>query len=365
MKNTDASVKRIHHVELVVGNAKQASYFYRNSFGFDQVGYAGLETGLKDRASYHLKQGNINLILTTPLDPDHPHAEFHRKHGDAVVDIAFEVSNIESVYKYAIEHGASSLVEPYSTSDGKKGAIKSASIQAYGDTLHSFIEEKGYSGNFLPGFEPFEIKGKPTGIVFPDHIVANVEDQKMHHWVDWYKTIFNFHQFASFDDKDISTEFSSLRSTVMASPNEVVKLPINEPAEGRSKSQIQEYVESYGGAGVQHIAFLTGDVIDTVSRLSEQGVEFLQIPDSYYDTLQERVGVIDEDIDVLRNLGILVDRDDKGYLLQLFTKPIEDRPTLFYEIIQRKGCQGFGKGNFKALFESIELEQKRRGNLEL
>jgi len=365
MKNTAPLVKRIHHVELVVGNAKQASYFYRNSFGFDQVAYAGLETGQKDAASYHMKQGNINLILTTPLDPDHPYAEFHRQHGDAVVDIAFEVSNIDMVYKYALKHGATGLVQPFATGGDKGGIIKRASIQAYGDTLHSFIEEDAYVGSFLPGFEPSIIRGKSTGIVFPDHIVANVEDQKMHHWVNWYKAIFNFHQFTSFDDKDISTEFSSLRSTVVASPNEVIKLPINEPADGRSKSQIQEYVESYGGAGVQHIAFLTGDIIDSVSKLSEQGVDFLQIPDSYYDTLQERVGVIDEDINVLRKLNILVDRDDKGYLLQLFTKPIEDRPTLFYEIIQRKGCRGFGKGNFKALFEAIELEQKRRGNLEI
>ncbi|MDP8206343.1 MAG: 4-hydroxyphenylpyruvate dioxygenase [Candidatus Electryonea clarkiae] len=358
-------IRSIHHIELLVGNAKQASFYYRNSFGFDQVAYAGPETGNRDMASYLLRQGNMHIILSTPLNPEHPHSEFLKLHGDSVLDIAFEVDNTDTTYKNAIERGALNVREPKITGNDKNGKIKSAAIRTYGDTVHSFIEKGNFSGTFLPGFEPFAIKGKSTGILFPDHIVGNVEDRKMDYWVNWYKSVFGFHKFASFDDKDISTEFSSLRSTVVADQNETIKFPINEPAEGRSKSQIQEYVESYGGAGVQHVAFLTGDIVDTISLLSEQGVEFLEIPDTYYDSLLDRVAPIDEDIDVLRKLGILVDRDDRGYLLQLFTKPVADRPTLFYEIIQRKGCRGFGKGNFKALFESIEREQKRRGNLDL
>lgn len=356
-------VDRIHHVEIVCGNAKVSSYYYRNAFGFKQVAYAGPETGVKDTVSYVLQQGQVFLVLSTPLNAEHPYADFLKNHGDAVVDIAFDVSDIKKTYNAAVDRGALSAYEPVIMGDDKIGKIQKAGIKTYGDTIHSFLDKSQFDGLFLPGFEPFEVDGAPTNIRSVDHIVGNVEDNKMNYWVDWYKQVFGFHHFANFDDKDISTEFSALRSVVVANDNEMIKMPINEPADGRMKSQIQEYIDSNGKAGVQHIAVTTPDIVDTVARLKEQGVEFLEIPDTYYEELEDRVGPIDEEIAQLKELGVLVDRDDKGYLLQLFTKPVLDRPQLFFEIIQRKGCLGFGKGNFKALFESIEREQRRRGNV--
>ncbi|MBZ0265097.1 4-hydroxyphenylpyruvate dioxygenase [bacterium] len=355
-------IHRIHHVELVVGNAKQAAFYYRHALGFDQHAYAGPETGRRDRASYYLTQGNARLILTTPLVPEHPFSEHLKVHGDGVWDIAFAVKDVDKCYQMAVERGANSVESPKILEDAN-GRYRYAAIHTYGDTIHSFVENLDYSGCFMPDFEPHHIPGLGTGLYFFDHLVGNVEDRKMNYWVDFYKKIFGFKRFVSFDDKDITTEFSSLRSVVVANENEMIKMPINEPADGKGKSQIQEYIECYVGPGVQHVAMTTDDVIDTVSRMKAQGMEFLSVPDVYYEDLWDRIGRIDEDIDELRKLGILVDRDENGYLLQLFTKPVEDRPTLFYEVIQRKGCQGFGKGNFKALFEAIEREQKLRGNL--
>lgn len=355
-------VSHIHHVELAVGNARQASYYYRNAFGFDQVGYAGPETGQRERASYLLRQGNAYVILTTPLFKDDPLAEHIHVHGDGVIDIAFRVNNVDADHAAAVSRGAKPSAEPFTVRD-RHGAVRRAAIHAYGDVVHTFINSDEYEGFFLPSFEPWEIRSRGTGLRSYDHLVGNVEDCRMDYWAEWYQKVFGFDQFITFDDKDISTEYSALRSKVMASENKRIKLPINEPAEGKKKSQIQEYIDYYNGPGVQHIALYTDDIIDSISTMVEQGVEFLKVPASYYDELQDRVGVIDEDISALRQLKILVDRDDKGYLLQLFTKPVEDRPTLFYEVIQRKGAEGFGKGNFKALFEAIEREQARRGNL--
>ena len=352
----------IHHVELIVGNAKQAAFYYRNAFGFNQTAYAGPETGVKDRASYLMTQGHIQLILTTPLDPEHPYAEHLHKHGDGVYDIAFYTSNADQVYTSALSRGAKSALEPMDMK-GKKGKIRRAAIHTYGDTIHSFITPEDFEGTFMPGFEPWEIKGPQVGVRSVDHIVGNVEDGRMDEWVDWYRNVLGFDHFLTFDDKQIATQYSSLRSKVVASEDRRIKFPINEPAPGLKKSQIQEFIESYSDAGCQHIAMFTDNIVETVSRLYDQGVEFLSVPDSYYEDLQERVGAIDEDISALKELKVLVDRDDKGYLLQLFTKPVEDRPTLFYEIIQRRGAEGFGAGNFKALFEAIEREQQRRGNL--
>lgn len=360
--NTPLPIKDIDHVEFFVGNAKQAAEYYRLLFGFDLVGYAGPETGVRDHASYLLQQGHIRFVLTTPLTPESDSAKKIMQHGDGVYDIALRVDDVERAYKAATERGAPSVHEPMELRD-ETGAIKKAAIQTYGDTIHSLVEKNGYEGPLLPGFMPVEKKGGNQFLKAIDHIVGNVEDGKMNCWVDFYESVFGFENFITFDDKDISTEYSALRSKVMASENRRVKFPINEPADGRRKSQIQEYIDFNRGAGVQHVALITGDIISAIKDLRERGVEFLEVPDAYYDTLTERVGEIKEDIDELRKLKILVDKDDDGYLLQLFTKPVEDRPTLFFEVIQRRGCQGFGKGNFKALFEAIEREQARRGNL--
>jgi len=362
VKRNPLKLKRVHHVEFWVGNAKQASYYYRKAFGFSQLAYRGLETGTRDAASYVLSQGKVRFVLTTPLTPEHPAGEHIRLHGDGVRDIALEVEDADFAFHEAVRRGATPVDPPYDMTDGN-GTVRRASIRTYGDTIHSFIASKGYSGDFLPGFTPAPIAGATTGIVMVDHMVGNVELGKMNVWAEWYQKVMGFSRYITFDDKDISTEYSALMSIVMSDDNKVVKFPINEPAEGKKKSQIQEYLESYRGAGVQHVALLCGDVIETVSKLHENGVEFLRVPDSYYDELPARVGSIPEPIETLKKLGILVDRDDEGYLLQIFTKPVEDRPTVFYEIIQRKGCRGFGKGNFKALFVSIEQEQERRGNL--
>jgi 4-hydroxyphenylpyruvate dioxygenase len=355
-------ISGIHHVELWVGNAKQAAFYYRKAFGFSQIAYAGPETGLRDRASYVLRQNKVTFVLTTPLTPDHPINAHLALHGDGVRDVAFATSDVDGCYAAALDRGAKSAIEPCDIQD-EVGSVRHAAINTYGDTVHSFIDAAGFDGPFLPNYVSMVIEEKPLGLLKVDHIVGNVEDKMMQKWCDFYTDVLGFEQFLSFDDKDISTEFTALRSKVMTSPNRAIKFPINEPADGHKKSQIQEYVEAYRGAGVQHVALLTDDIIETVVALRARGVEFLDVPDAYYEEVWDRVGVINEDREKVRDLRVLVDRDDKGYLLQLFTKPVEDRPTLFYEIIQRRGSQSFGKGNFKALFESIEREQARRGNL--
>ncbi|HEX3658714.1 MAG TPA: 4-hydroxyphenylpyruvate dioxygenase [Pirellulales bacterium] len=355
-------LKAIHHVELLVGNARQAAYYYRHAFGFSQLAYAGPETGVKDQASYVLYQGQIRLVLSTPLSPQDQMADHLRLHGDGVLDIAFLVDDVDACFAEAVSRGAKVAREPYDRDD-EHGRIRRAKIRAYGDTLHSFISMSDYRGPFLPGYRIRRQPAPGAGLERIDHIVGNVEDGRMNDWGTYYNRVLGFHQFMTFDDKDISTDFSALRSKVMAAPNDLIKMPINEPASGRRKSQIQEYLDYNVGPGVQHIALATSDIVHTVSVLADNGVEFLGVPDAYYDTVWDRVGTIDEDHEAIRRLKILVDCDEKGYLLQIFTKPVEDRPTLFYEIIERKGCDAFGKGNFKALFEAIERDQAARGNL--
>ncbi|HUY33498.1 MAG TPA: 4-hydroxyphenylpyruvate dioxygenase [Pirellulales bacterium] len=355
-------LKAIHHVELLVGNAKQAAYYYRHAFGFSQLAYAGPETGVREQASYVLYQGDIRLVLSTPLSPNEAMAEHLRLHGDGVLDIAFLVDDVDACFAEAVARGAHVAMAPYDRNDAF-GRIRRAKIRAYGDTLHSFISMADYNGPFLPGYQVRRGPAAGTGLLRVDHVVGNVEDGKMNDWGTYYNKVLGFHQFMTFDDKDISTEFSALRSQVMADPRDLIKFPINEPAPGKRKSQIQEYLDYNVGAGVQHIALTTRDIIHTVTVLMDNGVEFLSVPDAYYDLVWDRVGEIREDREAIRHLKILIDRDDKGYLLQLFTKPVEDRPTLFYEIIQREGSDAFGKGNFKALFEAIERDQALRGNL--
>jgi 4-hydroxyphenylpyruvate dioxygenase len=352
------------YIEFYVGNAKQASQYYQSAFGFQLIAYRGPETGTRDRASYLLTQGKIRFVLTSPLGPDGDIADHVRKHGDGVRDIALWVDDARDAYAKAVERGAVSAYTPRVQKDDA-GEIVSAGIKIYGDTIHSLVERKNYRGAFFPGFEPREprYRAKPTGLLYVDHCVGNVELGKMNEWVGFYERVMGFKNLVSFDDEDISTEYSSLMSKVMANGNERIKFPINEPAQGKKKSQIDEYLDFYRGPGVQHLALATDDIIATVSSLRDRGIEFLHAPSTYYDTLQKRVGTIDEPLERLRELGILVDRDPDGYLLQIFTKPVEDRPTLFYEIIERKGARSFGKGNFKALFEAIEREQALRGNL--
>jgi 4-hydroxyphenylpyruvate dioxygenase len=356
------AIKAIHHVEIWAGNAKQAAYYYRKGFGFSQLAYAGLETGLKDRTSYCLADGKVRLVLSTPLSAAGPMCDFLERHGDGVRDIAFLVDDADAAFALAVERGAKPLQAPIDRSDAA-GSVRHAAIHTYGDVVHSFISIKDYRGVFLPGYREQRLPEHSFGFKIVDHIVGNVEEGKMEHWREWYERVLGWTQFLSFDDKDISTEFTALRSKVMSSPTANIRFPINEPAKGRKKSQIEEYLEFNDGPGSQHIALLTGDIVATVSKLKAAGVDFLQVPASYYDDLPARIGSIDEDLSILAELGILVDRDEKGYLLQLFTKPVEDRPTLFFEIIQRKGCNSFGKGNFRALFESIEREQANRGTL--
>lgn len=352
------------YIEFYVGNAKQAAHFYQNAFGFTIAGYRGPETGVRDRASYLLEQNKLRFVLTSALGPTGEIAEHVRRHGDGVRDIAFWVDDARDAFRKAIERGAVAQREPEVLRDDH-GEVVIAAIRTYGDTIHSIVERRNYRGLFMPGFRPHHsrVRAEPTGLQYVDHCVGNVELGKMNEWVGFYERVLGFFNLLSFDDKDISTEYSALMSKVMSNGNGRIKFPINEPAAGKKKSQIDEYLEFYGGPGVQHIAIATNDIISTVTALRDRGVEFLQVPKSYYDTLTERVGKIDEDIAPLRELGILVDRDDEGYLLQLFSKPVQDRPTLFYEIIQRKGAKSFGKGNFKALFEAIEREQALRGNL--
>jgi 4-hydroxyphenylpyruvate dioxygenase len=352
------------YIEFYVGNAKQAAHYYQAAFGFRLVGYRGPETGVRDRASYLLQQSKIRLVLTSPLGPDGPIADHVLRHGDGVRDIALWVDDARDAYRKAVERGARGIQPPVAQKD-EQGEVVVGAIAIYGDTIHSLVERRNYRGLFLPGFQPREThyQAPETGLLYVDHCVGNVELGQMNVWVSFYESVMGFKNLFSFDDEDISTEYSSLMSKVMSNGNERIKFPINEPAKGKKKSQIDEYLQFYGGPGVQHLALATNDIVRTVTALRDRGVEFLSVPTTYYRELQGRVGKIDEPLDVLEELGILVDRDPDGYLLQIFSKPVEDRPTLFYEIIQRKGARSFGKGNFKALFEAIEREQGLRGNL--
>ena len=352
------------YVELYVGNAKQSALYYKTAFGFQSEAYAGLETGLKDRVSYVLKQDKIRLVLTTPLTSDSPINEHLQKHGDGVKVIALWVEDATKAFEETTKRGARPFMEP-TVEEDEHGQVIRSGIYTYGETVHIFVERKNYQGIFLPGFRKWEshYNPEPTGLKFIDHMVGNVDWNEMNTWCEFYKKVMGFAQIISFDDNDISTEYTALMSKVMSNGNGRIKFPINEPAEGKKKSQIEEYIDFYNGAGVQHIAVATNDIVATVSAMRDRGVEFLYVPVTYYDDLLERVGDIEEDVEVLKQHGILIDRDEEGYLLQLFTKPVVDRPTMFFEIIQRKGAQSFGKGNFKALFESIEREQENRGTL--
>ena len=351
-------------VELYVGNAKQAAHYYKTAFGFQSVAYAGLETGMRDKTSYVLQQGKIRLVLTTPLDPDSEISHHIRKHGDGVKYIALWVDDARSAYEETVQRGAKPFLEPTVTKD-EHGEIVQSGIHTYGETIHLFIERKNYKGAFMPGFVKLESEYKPSeiGLKYIDHMVGNVDLGEMNKWAKFYEDVMGFANLVTFDDKDISTKYTALMSKVMTNGNGRIKFPINEPAHGLKKSQIEEYIDFYKGAGCQHIAVATDNIIHTISEMRRRGVEFLYVPGSYYDTVSDRVGIIEEDMQVLKKLGIMVDRDEEGYLLQIFTKPVEDRPTLFFEIIQRKGAKSFGKGNFKALFESIEEEQRKRGTL--
>jgi 4-hydroxyphenylpyruvate dioxygenase len=362
MADNPLRLKSIHHVEFWVGNARQAAYYYRQAFGFSAFAYAGLETGRRAAASYALQQGKARIVLTTPYGPDDPISDHVRLHGDGVRDICFHVDDADAAFAEAVARGAEPVRQPADLAD-EHGAVRHAAIATYGHTIHSFVSTGNYRGPFLPGYVEHHAPGRDAGLLRFDHMVGNVELGRMNEWADWYSRVLGFSRYITFDDKDISTEYSALMSIVMTDDSFAIKFPINEPAPGRKKSQIDEYLDFYRGPGVQHLALLTTDIVATVRTLRANGVEFLAVPDSYYDALEARVGRIDEAVDTVREFGLLVDRDDEGYLLQLFTKPVEDRPTLFFEIIQRKGSRGFGKGNFKALFESIEREQARRGNL--
>jgi len=354
------------YVEFYVGNAKQASHFYRTAFGFELVGYRGPETGARDRASYLLQQNKIRLVLTTAIRPDHPAAEHVLQHGDGVRDIALWVDDTRDAFRNAVERGAEAEMEPTVLQDDD-GEVVLAAIRTYGDTIHTLVERSNYRGLFLPGFRPAESRYRPppVGLQYVDHIVGNVELGRMNEWVGFYERVMGFKNLISFDDKDISTEYSSLMSKVVSSGNERIKFPINEPAKGKKKSQIDEFLEFYGGPGAQHLALATNDILRTVDAMRAEGVEFLSTPDSYYQDpqLRARIGKVRAPVEELQKRGILVDRDEDGYLLQIFTRPVGDRPTVFFEMIERHGSLGFGKGNFKALFEAIEREQAARGNL--
>jgi len=364
MSNDFLPLNGTDHIEFYVGNAKQSAYFYQHAFGFQLVAYAGPETGIRDRSSYVLQQGKVRFVLTTALHPDHEITRHVAQHGDGVKVLALWVDDAEKAYYETMSRGARSHTPPTTLTDDL-GEVRFSAIHTYGETIHKFIERKNYKGAFMPGYKAAAstFSSEPVGLEYIDHCVGNVELGRMNEWVKFYEDVMGFKMIITFDDKDISTEYSALMSKVVSNGNGFVKFPINEPAEGKKKSQIDEYLEFYQGAGVQHIAIITTNIIETVSKLKGRGVEFLAVPKTYYDDLAERVGKIDEDMDELSRLGILVDRDEEGYLLQLFTKPVEDRPTVFFEIIQRKGARSFGKGNFKALFEAIEREQALRGNL--
>jgi 4-hydroxyphenylpyruvate dioxygenase len=353
------------YVEFYVGNAKQAAYYYISALGFQALAYAGPETGVKDKVSYVVRQHKLTFVLTTPLRTGNEIADHIYKHGDGVKFLALRVDDAKDAWEQTTSRGGRSFSEPHALQDAD-GEVVLSGIHTYGDTVHLFIERKAYTGAFMPGFRKWEnpyFKPADSGLLYVDHCVGNVGWNQMNKWVSFYEKVMGFRNILSFDDNDISTEYSALMSKVMSNGNGYVKFPINEPAEGKKKSQVEEYLEFYNGEGVQHVALATADIVKTVTDLKSRGVEFLQVPTSYYDDLLERVGTIDEDLEPLKALGILVDRDDEGYLLQLFSKPVQDRPTLFFEIIQRKGAKSFGKGNFKALFEAIEREQAQRGNL--
>ncbi|HWG47027.1 MAG TPA: 4-hydroxyphenylpyruvate dioxygenase [Gemmataceae bacterium] len=368
MNHPDIPLRAIDHVRFFVGNARQSAYFYRNAFGFDVIAYAGLETKTRHEAGYVLRQGDITFVLASPLSPSHPEAQRIIQHGDGVQDIALEVEDVTATYRIVTERGAIGVTPPTLLED-EHGVYEYAVIRAYGDTTHSFINRDRYRGAFAPGYKPLDADRysprtfRPVGLQAIDHIVGNVEEGKMNEWVRFYEHVLGFSQLVSFDDKDISTEYSALMSKVVQGGSGRIKFPINEPAKSRRRSQIEEYLNFYQGPGVQHIALATDNIVETVRALRHNDVSFLRVPKAYYDMLPERIGAIDEDLAELADLGILVDRDDEGYMLQIFTKPVEDRPTLFFEIIERHGSKSFGKGNFKALFEAIEREQARRGTL--
>jgi len=353
------------YVEFYVGNAKQAAHYYMSAFGFQALAYAGPETGVKDKASYAVRQHKLTFVLTTPIRTDNTIADHIYKHGDGVKALSLRVQDATKAWEETTRRGAKSYMEPKKLTD-EHGEVVMSGIHTYGDTVHLFIERKNYTGAFMPGYKPWGnpyFKPADTGLLYVDHCVGNVGWNQMNPWVKFYEEVMGFKNILSFDDNDISTEYSALMSKVMSSGNGYVKFPINEPAEGKKKSQVEEYLDFYNGEGCQHVAMATNDIVKTVTALRDRGVEFLRVPNTYYDDLLDRVGHIDEDLEPLKELGILVDRDDEGYLLQLFSKPVEDRPTLFFEIIQRKGAKSFGKGNFKALFEALEREQDLRGNL--
>lgn len=364
----DIPLRKIDHVRFFVGNARQSAFFYRNAFGFDVVAYAGLETKVKHEAGYVLKQGEITFVLTSPLSEQHPESRRLVTHGDGVMDIALDVPNVREAYEEALRRGAKGVRPPEALED-EHGVFETASILAYGDTTHTFVNRDRYKGVFAPGYKPMApdryqaSTARPVGFAAIDHMVANVEEGKMDEWVEFYRNVLGFNQLVSFDDKDISTEYSALMSKVVQNGTGRIKFPINEPAQAKRRSQIDEYLQYYGGPGVQHIALITGDIVKTVRAMRANDVSFLRVPQTYYDALTDRVGAIKEDIAELAELGILVDKDDEGYMLQIFTKPVADRPTLFFEVIQRRGSKSFGKGNFKALFEAIEREQELRGTL--
>jgi 4-hydroxyphenylpyruvate dioxygenase len=368
MSTEPFAIRRIDHVRFFVGNARQSAYFYRNAFGFDVIAYAGLETKVKHEAGYVLRQGDITFVLISPLHPQH--SEYGRlvQHGDGVMDIALEVDDVATAFGESTRRGAVAVTPPTRLED-EHGVYEFATIKTYGDTQHSFVNRSRYRGVFSPGFKPLDrgrynpSSSRPAGLLTIDHIVGNVDEGKMNEWVKFYQDVMGFTQLVSFDDKDISTEYTALMSKVVQGSRGRVKFPLNEPAKGRRRSQIDEYIDFYGGPGVQHIAMATSNIVKSVSALRQNDVSFLRVPDTYYDTLSDRVGPIRENISDLAELGILVDKDDEGYMLQIFTKPVQDRPTLFFEIIERQGARSFGKGNFKALFESIEKEQARRGTL--
>lgn len=352
------------HIEFYVGNAKQSAYYYQSAWGYKLVAYAGPETGVRDRASYVLEQEKIRLVLTTAIDPNTEIAQHHLTHGDGVKFLSIWVDDATKSFEETVKRGAKPYMEPTRFED-ENGYVIISGIHTYGDTVHKFVERKNYNGPFLPGYKKpaFAMDVKPVGLRYVDHCVGNVELGKMNDWVRFYEDVMGFKLLLTFDDKDISTEYSALMSKVVSNGNGYIKFPINEPAEGKKKSQIEEYIEFYKGAGVQHIAIEVHDIIETVGELRNRGIEFLYVPETYYDDVLDRVGEIEENLEDLKRQNILVDRDESGYLLQIFTKPVEDRPTVFFEIIQRKGAKSFGKGNFKALFESIEREQAVRGNL--
>jgi 4-hydroxyphenylpyruvate dioxygenase len=368
MSTSPFPLRAIDHVRFFVGNARQSAYFYRNAFGFDVIAYAGLETKTRHEAGYVLRQGDITFVLTSPLGPAHHDAYRIVTHGDGVQDIALSVDDVGRAYRTAVERGAVGVVGPTALED-EHGVYEFATIRTYGDTTHTFVNRDRYRGVFAPGYKPLDPERyspstfRPTGLLTIDHIVGNVEEGRMNEWVGFYERVLGFSQLVSFDDKDISTEYSALMSKVVQNGTGRIKFPINEPAKSRRRSQIEEYLSFYHGPGVQHIALTTGNIVETVRALRHNDVSFLRVPKTYYEALPDRVGAIEEDIRDLADLGILVDRDDEGYMLQIFTKPVEDRPTLFFEIIERHGSRSFGKGNFKALFEAIEREQARRGTL--